>query len=135
MSGEPVVIVGAGPTGALLGIELARRGAEVRIIEKAPAPPTESRAGGVHSRTLELFARLGIVDELLARGNPVTSMSYYSGGRRIFRVDYGHLDGPYRFMLHVPQYETQRVLDRQLERLGVAVERGGKLVGLRQDCT
>lgn len=135
MTGEPVVIVGAGPTGALLGIELARRGAEVRIIEKASAPPTESRAGGVHSRTLELFARLGIAEELVSMGHPVTSMSYYSGTKRIFRVDYGYLDGPYPFMLHVPQYETQRVLDRRLQRLGVPVERGVKLVGLSQDAT
>jgi 2-polyprenyl-6-methoxyphenol hydroxylase-like FAD-dependent oxidoreductase len=70
MSSEPIVVVGAGPTGALLGIELARRGADVRVIEKAPVPPTEYRANGVQSRTLELFARLGIVDELLSVGTP-----------------------------------------------------------------
>ncbi|MDP8969493.1 MAG: FAD-dependent monooxygenase, partial [Actinomycetota bacterium] len=132
MSGEPVVIVGAGPTGALLGIELARRGADLRIIDKAPAPPTESRAGGVQSRTLELFARLGIVDELLSMGNRVTAINYYSGTKPMMRVDYRHLDGPYPFMLHVPQFETQRLLDDHLERLGVQVERGVELVHLSQ---
>lgn len=133
MSSDPVVVVGAGPTGALLGIELARRGADVHIFEKNPAPPTESRAGGVQSRTLELFARLGIVDELLSIGNRVTAFNYYSQFRRIMRLDLGHIDGPYPFMLQVPQYETQRVLDGCLERLGVPVERGVELVGLSPD--
>ncbi len=133
MSSDPVVVVGAGPTGALLGIELARRGADVRIFEKNPAPPTESRAGGVQSRTLELFARLGIVDELLSVGNVVTAFNYYSQFRRIMRLDFGSLDGPYPFMLQVPQYETQRVLDGCLERLGVPIERGVELVGLSPD--
>lgn len=132
MSREPIVVVGAGPTGALLGIELARCGADVRIIEKAPVPPAESRAGGVHSRSLELLARLGIVDELLSVGNRVKATNFYSGTNPIMRVDYRHLDGPFPFMLHVPQYETQRVLDGHLERLGVRVERGVELVGLSQ---
>jgi 2-polyprenyl-6-methoxyphenol hydroxylase-like FAD-dependent oxidoreductase len=133
MSSDPVVIVGAGPSGALLGIELARRGADVRIIEKAPAPSMESRAGGVQSRTLELFSRLGIVDELLSAGNRVRAFNYYSEFRRIMRLDFGHLDGPYPFMLQVPQYETQRVLDGCLERLGVPIERGVELVDLSDD--
>jgi 2-polyprenyl-6-methoxyphenol hydroxylase-like FAD-dependent oxidoreductase len=133
MSSDPVVVVGAGPTGALLGIELARRGAGVRILEKAPAPSMQSRAGGVQSRTLELFARLGIVDELLSVGNRVTAFNYYSEFRRIMRLDFGHVDGPYPFMLQVPQYETQRVLDGCLERLGVPIERGVELLGLSHD--
>jgi len=133
MNQHPIVIVGAGPTGALLACELARRGTEVRLIEKAPAPATESRAGGVHSRTLELFQRLGIVDELLAAGNPIRALSFRSGTRRIGGVDFACLDGPYPFMLHLPQYETQRVLDRYLERLGVQVERGVELLQLSQD--
>jgi 2-polyprenyl-6-methoxyphenol hydroxylase-like FAD-dependent oxidoreductase len=133
MISEPIVVVGAGPAGALLGIELARRGADVRIIEKAPAPSMESRAGGVQSRTLELFDRLGIVDELLSIGNRVLAINYYSEFRRIMRIEHRHLDGPYPFMLHVPQYETQRVLDGCLERLGVPVERGVELVDLSHD--
>lgn len=133
MSSDPVVVVGAGPTGALLGIELARRGADVRIIEKAPVPARESRAGGVQSRTLELFARLGMVDELVSVGNQVTAFNYYSERRRIMRLDFGHLDGPYPFMLQVPQYETQRILDGCLERLGVSIERGVELAALTHD--
>lgn len=133
MAGESVVVVGAGPAGALLGIELARQGADVRIIEKLPAPPAESRAGGVQSRTLELFARLGLANELLGVGNRMRAFNYYSGTKRILRVDFGQLPGPFPFMLQVPQYETQRVLDAELERLGVPVERGTALVDLRQD--
>jgi FAD binding domain-containing protein len=63
----------------------------------------------------------------------VRAFNYYSEFRRIMRVDFGHLEGPYPFMLQVPQYETQRVLDGCLERLGVPVERGIELVGLSHD--
>lgn len=132
MSSAPIVIVGAGPTGVLLACELARRGIEVRIIDKAPAAANESRAGGVHSRTLELFHRLGIADELVSAGNPVGAFNVSAGGRRVLRVDFGRLDGPFPFMLHVPQYETQRVLDTLLRRLGVEIERGVELDGLQQ---
>lgn len=133
MSTEPIVIVGAGPTGVLLACELARRGSPVRIIEKAPAPSDESRAGGVHSRTLELFDRLGIADELVCAGNRVGAFNVSAGGRRVLRADFRRLDGPFPFMLHVPQYETQRVLDAHLERLGVQIERGVEVVGLHHE--
>ena len=50
-----VLIVGAGPTGLVLAIWLARSGIRVRIIDKAPEPGTTSRALAVQVRTLELY--------------------------------------------------------------------------------
>jgi 2-polyprenyl-6-methoxyphenol hydroxylase-like FAD-dependent oxidoreductase len=60
-----VGIVGAGPTGAMLAIELARRGVEVSILDRQPARSPESRAIGIHARTLEVFDQLGIVEAFL----------------------------------------------------------------------
>ncbi|MBV8735299.1 MAG: FAD-dependent monooxygenase, partial [Solirubrobacterales bacterium] len=67
-----VVIIGAGPTGAMLAIELARLGVEVRILDKQPARSQETRAIGIHARTLEVFLQLGLVDEFLRLGHKAT---------------------------------------------------------------
>lgn len=51
----PVLVVGAGPAGLTLAIELLRRGVACRVIDRLPAPAPTSRAGTMHARTLELF--------------------------------------------------------------------------------
>ena len=60
MAGTNVLIVGAGPTGLVLALWLARQGVEVRIIDKAAEPGTTSRALAVHARTMELYRQLGL---------------------------------------------------------------------------
>ena len=57
MRDTEVLIVGAGPTGLVLAIWLTRLGVRVRIVDKAAAPGTSSRALAVHARTLECMAR------------------------------------------------------------------------------
>lgn len=133
MTREPVVVVGAGPTGLLLASELARRGTQVRIIERAATPPQESRANGIHSRTLELLDRLDLARELIALGNPIGAFNIISGHRRILHVDFRRLDGPFPCALIVPQYQTQATLERYLLGLGVGVERGVAVEDVRQE--
>jgi 2-polyprenyl-6-methoxyphenol hydroxylase-like FAD-dependent oxidoreductase len=123
-NGVPVVIVGAGPTGVMLAIELARRGISVRIFDKQPKRSNETRAIGIHARTLETFHQLGIVDQFLERGHKTTGMAVHTRARRNTRVDFDGLDSPYPFVLMLGQDQTQEILDRKLERLGVSIERG-----------
>ena len=47
--GEEVLVVGAGPVGLVMACELARRKVPVRVIDKLPAPTTESRAILLHA--------------------------------------------------------------------------------------
>ena len=63
-SDVPVLIVGGGPTGSTLSMELARRGVAYRCIERLPGPARESRAIAMHARTIEL---LDLVDQELSR--------------------------------------------------------------------
>jgi 2-polyprenyl-6-methoxyphenol hydroxylase-like FAD-dependent oxidoreductase len=128
-----VLVVGAGPVGLVAGCELARRGVRVRVIDKLAQPTEQSRAIAVHARSLDMFDRMGIIDELVSTGIKATAMQMYAGDRKLFRVPFGDVDSAFPFTLTTAQTETERVLGEQLESLGVTVERGVELAALSQD--
>ena len=116
-----MAVVGAGPTGVMLAIELARRGVNVKVFERLSEPPTESRATGIHARTLEIFRQLGLVEQFLAVGHRLDGFALHTQQRRPVRVRFDGLDTPYPFVLNLRQDVTQRILDRHLDRQGVTV--------------
>ena len=128
-----VIVVGAGPVGLVAACELARRGVGVRVIDKLAQPTDQSRAIAVHARSLDMFDRMGIVDELLGTGIKAIAMQMYAGGRKLFRVPFGEVDSAFPFTLTTAQTETERVLGEHLQALGVTVERGAELIALSQD--
>ena len=65
MSGQRVLIIGAGPTGLVLALWLTRLGVRVRIIDKTAEPGTTSRAVAVQARTLELYRQLDLSDAVV----------------------------------------------------------------------
>jgi 2-polyprenyl-6-methoxyphenol hydroxylase-like FAD-dependent oxidoreductase len=139
---DPVLIVGAGPTGMTAALELSRFGVPVRLIDKVAAPPEKmpeavaldrTRAIAVQARTLELLQMRGLAEELIRSGNPAAGANVYGGGRRLFRLDFSQLDSRYNYLLFVSQSETERVLREAIEKLGVAIERGAELIALAQD--
>src|ERR1700755_494527 len=96
---EPILIVGAGPTGLTAALELTRLKIPVRLIDKREAPATTSRAIGIQARTLELFEQRGLAAEMVRLGNKGRFASIYGGGKRVFRLDFGHVESRYPFML------------------------------------
>lgn len=131
-----VLVVGAGPTGLTAATELARRGVRVRIIDKLHLPSDKSRALVVHARSLELFQKMGISDELIAIGSPTLKGTIFVKGKKRVDLECGDLainDTPYPFALFVSQVETERVLEAALEKHGVKVERFTELVTLNDD--
>ena len=69
MTDHAVVIAGGGPTGLMLAAELALAGVDVAIVERSPSRDLGgSRAGGLHSRTIEVLDQRGIADRFLAEG-------------------------------------------------------------------
>ena len=128
-----VLIIGAGPTGLLLAVDLARAGVGARIVDKAPRPVGESRAFGVVARTLEIFDDLGIAEEAIRRGRRLNRLDLYDGGRSLARFDMSELDSPFPFLLGLPQYETEALLGQIAANLGVRVERSLALTALEQD--
>jgi 2-polyprenyl-6-methoxyphenol hydroxylase-like FAD-dependent oxidoreductase len=66
-----VLIVGAGPVGLTLALDLAFRGIEVTVVEaRAPAQPPEPKCNHVAARTMEIFRRLGLADKVRDAGLP-----------------------------------------------------------------
>jgi 3-(3-hydroxy-phenyl)propionate hydroxylase len=77
VSEHAVVIVGAGPTGLMLAGELALAGVDVAIVERRPSQELiGSRAGGLHSRTIEILDQRGIADRFLAEGKKAQVTSF-----------------------------------------------------------
>jgi 2-polyprenyl-6-methoxyphenol hydroxylase-like FAD-dependent oxidoreductase len=130
---DPVLIVGAGPTGLTAALELSRMRVPVRLIDKREAPAETSRAIGVQARTLELFEQRGLAEEMVRLGNRGRSASIYGGGKRVFRLDFGHVESRYPFMLLISQAETERVLREAIARQGVTPQWNTELIGVGQD--
>lgn len=127
-----VLVVGAGPTGLTLALELAAHGLRCRVVDRATDRVHESRALAIQPRTLEVLARDGVARDLVARGNPALLLQVHLGRRtvpvRLF--DAGLEDTAYPFLLFLAQAETERILGERLGRLGIAVERGVELTAL-----
>ena len=101
-----VLVVGAGPTGLMLAIQLVRRDVRVHIIDRNPGPSLETRALGVQARTLEIYSKLGIVDRALELGKRGTGANIWAQGRKMARVPLGEAGQnatPYPFILILGQ--------------------------------
>ncbi|WP_086666108.1 FAD-dependent oxidoreductase [Lentzea kentuckyensis] len=132
-----VLIAGAGPTGTTLAIDLVRRGAHVRIIDKAAHSFEGSRAKGIQPRTLEVFDDLGMIDDVLAGSSDYPRLGIHLGPVaapwRMFRDRERTSGVPYPNTRLIPQYRTDSALHDRLEQLGGRVEYGRELVEFVQD--
>ena len=131
----PVLIVGAGPTGLAAAMSLARAHTNVRLIDRALEPAAYSRAIGIQARTLELFEQHRVVEPFLALGHRLRAANLYSNGHRLARLDFDPLHTRYPYLLCLDQSITERLLTEHLATLGIQIERGVALVGLKQDAS
>lgn len=136
MHGPPasILVVGAGPVGLALAIELVRHGLRPTVIEMAPAPSPFCRAIGVTPRTLEIFEDMGIARDIIDAGLRITGRRavIHRGAEHVVHDEAVDLsDLPYSHF-GVPQDRTEAVLQDHLRHLGIEVERGCKLLGLTQ---
>lgn len=122
------LIVGAGPTGLALAIELRRFGLPVRLIDKADRPAQWSQALVVQARTLEQFDRYGIADQAVAQGRKISKAKIWSNAKQIASLDFGRIPSRFPYLLFLPQNETEELLTAHLRLLGVEIERHVELI-------
>ncbi|MBS0520633.1 MAG: FAD-dependent oxidoreductase [Proteobacteria bacterium] len=129
-----VLIVGAGPTGLSLAISLRQQGIPVRIIDRAAAPSSVSKALALWSASLEALQGMGVAEQFLHEGQRLKALCIGDGPRRLATLAVGEgIDSPFPFPLLLAQSRTEELLTARLAELGVAIEREVELVALVQD--
>ncbi len=128
-----VLIVGAGPVGLLIAVQLQSFGITHRIIEKRTQRQPFSKAFGVHSRTLEVFEDLGLLDEVFDKAVNVDNMSIYSNGKRLIHYNFDVLDVPHQLVASIPQCDVEEILEKEYIRLGGKLEREVELISFESN--
>jgi 2-polyprenyl-6-methoxyphenol hydroxylase-like FAD-dependent oxidoreductase len=122
-----VLIVGAGPVGTALAIDLTRRGLTTRLIDKAEHGFDGSRAKGIQPRTLEVFEDLGALDDALAGGARYPLLGIHLGPltvpwRMLGSPHAGDPGVPYPHTWLIPQHRTDRALHDRLTAVGATID-------------
>ena len=131
-----VLVVGAGPTGLMLANWLVKLGASVTVIDGKAGPTRESRALGVHSRSMEIYDQLGVVDRVLAQAVRAESMRQ-GFGRTAFALipltGLGRGLTPYPGMYILEQSANERILADYLQEVGGSVRWRQRLSSLSEE--
>jgi 2-polyprenyl-6-methoxyphenol hydroxylase-like FAD-dependent oxidoreductase len=129
MTKHAVVIAGGGPTGLMLAGELALARVDVAIVERrASQALAGSRAGGLHSRTLEVLDQRGIAGRFLAQGKIAQVAGFAMNPLDISDFPTRHNHG-----LALWQEGIERILAAWVEELGVKIYRERDVTGFSQD--
>jgi 2-polyprenyl-6-methoxyphenol hydroxylase-like FAD-dependent oxidoreductase len=114
----------------VLAAELLTRGISTRVIDQGDGVALQARAIGVHARTLEVLAIMGLAEQFLADGQVVRHMRFYSEGRCLTSLEFAHNGSRFDFMLMLPQDQSERLLRARVAELGGVVENRTELTGL-----
>ncbi len=132
---HPVVVVGAGPVGLALAIDLAQRGLPVLLLDNDCRLSTGSRAICFAKRTLEVFDRLGCGAPMVAKGVSWSTGRVFFGERQVYRFDLLAEEGHERpAFINLQQYHVEGQLAARAAQLpNLQVRWKSRVVGLAQD--
>ena len=129
MAEHSVVIAGGGPTGLMLAAELALAGVDVAIVERrVDQNVAGARAGGLHSRTIEVLDQRGVADRFLSQGQ-VAQIAGFAW----IPLNMSDLPTRHPYGLALWQSHIERILSEWVEELRVPVYRGREVTGFTQD--
>jgi 3-(3-hydroxy-phenyl)propionate hydroxylase len=113
----------------VLAGELALGGVDVQVLERrATAELHGSRAGGIHSRTIELLDQRGIADRFIAAGRAVQTARFGTTA-----LDIGDFPTRHPYGLALWQKDLEPILASWITGLGVPIRRGVEVAGFAQD--
>jgi 2-polyprenyl-6-methoxyphenol hydroxylase-like FAD-dependent oxidoreductase len=129
MSEHAVVIAGGGPAGMMLAAELALAEVDVSIVERRPDHLLAgSRAGGFHSRTIEVLDQRGVADRFLAEGQVAQASMI---GTTV--LDTSDFPTRHPYTLGIWQSKIERIMAAWIGELPVRVYYGSEVAGFAQD--
>ncbi len=129
MAEHEVVIAGGGPAGMMLAAELALAGVDVVVVERrADHGLVGSRAGGFHSRTIEVLDQRGVADRFLAEGQ-AAQVVMVAGTV----LDMSDFPTRYPYSLGIWQNQIERIMADWIAELPVRVHYGREVTGFAQD--
>ena len=110
MTDHTVLIAGGGPTGLMLAAELAVAGVDVAIVERRANQHLDgSRAGGLHTRTLEVLDQRGVAERFIAEGTPHPVVHFH------VPLEIGDAPTRHNYTLGLWQKHTERILAGEIE--------------------
>jgi 3-(3-hydroxy-phenyl)propionate hydroxylase len=131
MTEHEVVIAGGGPAGMMLAAELALAKVDVAVVERrGDHVLADSRAGGLHSRTIEVLDQRGVADRFLAEGQPVQAATF---GTTVMDMSDFPTRHPYSLALF--QNQIERLMAAWVAELPVRIYYGCEVTGFAQDDT
>jgi 2-polyprenyl-6-methoxyphenol hydroxylase-like FAD-dependent oxidoreductase len=129
MGEHAVVIAGGGPAGMMLAAELALAKVDVAIVERRPDHELgDSRAGGIHSRTIELLDQRGVAERFLEAGQTVQVGTF---GTTV--MDMSDFPSRHPYTLALFQDKIERIMGEWIAELPVRVHHGREVTGFAQD--
>jgi 3-(3-hydroxy-phenyl)propionate hydroxylase len=129
MTERAVVIAGGGPTGMMLAAELTLAGVDVAVLERRPDHTLAgSRAGGFHSRTIEVLDQRGVADRFLAEGKPAQAAML---GTTV--LDMSDFPTRHPYSLGIWQNQIERIMAAWIAELAVPIHHGCEVTGFAQD--
>jgi len=131
MTEHAVVIAGGGPAGMMLAAELALAKVDVAVLERRPDHVlVGSRAGGFHSRTIEVLDQRGVADRFLAEGQVAQASMI---GTTV--LDMSDFPTRHPYSLGIWQNQIERIMAGWVAELGVRIYYGSEVMGFEQDDT
>ena len=129
MREHAVVIAGGGPTGMMLAAELALARVDVAVVERRPDHVLAgSRAGGFHSRTIEVLDQRGVADRFLAEGDVAQAATFGTTA-----LDMSDFPTRHPYSLAIWQNKIERIMAGWIAELPVRVYHGSEVTGFVAD--
>ncbi len=125
-----VIVVGAGPTGLMLALELRMAGVRVAVFERNSEVRDVAKAGGLSGQIIDVLRYQGLLERFETGRTAIPAPKLPFGG---VHVDFTVLADPPIELLIMPQPEIERLLESLALEFGAEVFRGYEVVGLSQD--
>ncbi len=129
-----VTIIGAGPVGLYLAGLLGKMEFSVTVLEKKTSIDRHSKSLGIHPVSLELFDEAGISEQFTRAGLAIKKGHAFIDDRKIGTVSFDTCPKPFNYILALPQYQTEEILEAWCQTIDhVTIHRGAALASFSEE--